>query len=353
MAPTWMRATADFVEVLALDNAASHQADTTATSEGLEVSVEPFGGDAESSSGSSRPNLTPGVKRKADDDIDLDEFTRTKAHLVSFLTGVISALDETSFDDADAKAPHRPLATPHRSSDPQHDHGDIFAGVNSSPKQQSRPASAININIGSLGGSTKQTASEKVTSSLTALRTRLNAIQDEVDVRKATTNMVKLKSSVLSSRVKNLTGRPTDVEVYASVLSGYEARLQELLFDHSLLSHEINAAKTELHGLHTAMAQCERETSDHRSDKAYLKELLDMRTDQLRAQGRVISERDEQLRAMRKEHEREVWKLKERHAAELNGYKKGQATLQRKLWEKENPGKTLPHGFLQNRFVTK
>lgn len=153
--------------------------------------------------------------------------------------------------------------------------------------------------------------------------------------------------------MKNLTGTPADIEVYASVLAGYEARLQELLFDHSLLSHEINAAQTELHGLQAAMAQCERETNDHRSDKAYLKELLDMRTDQMRAQGRVILERDEQMRSMRKEHEREVWKLKERHAAELNGYKKGQATLQRKLWEKKNPGKTLPHGFMQSRLVTR
>lgn len=215
------------------------------------------------------------------------------------------------------------------------------------------PPSAVNIHIGSLGHNGLQTGSDKVANSLTALRSRLDAIQEEIDVRKATTNIVKLKSSVLSSRAKRLSGDSGDMSEYNAILAGYEARLQELLFDNSLFSYEIAGANTELNALNLNMAQCERELNDHRSDKAYLKELLDMRSDKIRAQARAISEQDEKLRSMRKEHESEIWKMKEEHATQLNGYKKGQATLQRKLWEKENPGKTLPSGFMQKRPVTK
>lgn len=293
------------------------------------------------------------VKDKSDDDMRRNEFSRTKAHLASFLTGVLSALDETEFDGADAKAPCARSATPQRPSEP-HEGSGVGVGDHSGA-QPNTPRSTINIHIGSLSNNTNQTASEKVTSSLAALRTRLDAIQDEVDVRKAMTNIVKLKGTVLSSRVRQLSASPTAEELkeYDDVLSGYRARLQDLFFDNSLLSHEVAAAKTALQALQLAMSQCERECNDHRSDKAYLKELLDMRSDQISTQARIIAERDEKLKSIKKEYEIEVWKLKDRHAAELNGYKKGQATLQRKLWEKENPGKTLPIGFMQNRPLTK
>ena len=102
----------------------------------------------------------------------LDKFSRTKAHLVSFLSGVISALDETDFDGADAKPPHPRYASPLELFEPQPQNAGGIIG-SSSPLQNTRSPSAINIHIGSLSSDNGQTASEKVTSSLAAIRTRL------------------------------------------------------------------------------------------------------------------------------------------------------------------------------------
>lgn len=316
--------------------------------EGVQVTVGTSIGDLESNGASNKAETVTGVKRKAEDDTPLDEFRKTKSYLVSFLSGVISALDDTpvdqiaSFDEVAAnnielKTLQNRAATPPLSAAQPltHDAGSDVA-TDPSATQASHPPSTVNINIGSLSTSDAQAASEKIPSSLVALRTRLNAIQEEVDVRKATTSIVKLKSSVLSSRVKQLSESPAELKEYHAVLASYEARLQDLLFDYGLISHEVSAAKAELSSLDSAVLQCERECSSLRSDKAYLKELLAIRNDQSRAQGRHIAEQEEKLRYIRQEHEREIWKLQDEHAAQINGFKKGQATLQRKLKDMED-----------------